>query len=163
MTALDDLVAPPEQASTAAASRLRDRLPGLALVRETSSFLGVGGVAYVVDVAVFNLLLTVPPFSVWHPSVSRCVAVVVAMVITYTGNRFLTWRHADSGSSSREVALFVVFNLIGLAMSLVCLVVSHDLLGLTSRLADNISANVVGLAAGTAFRFWSYRRFVFTS
>ena len=35
------------------------------------------------------------------------------------------------------------------------------MLGLTSRWADNISANVVGLALGTAFRFWSYRTFVF--
>ena len=35
------------------------------------------------------------------------------------------------------------------------------MLGLTSRLADNISANVVGLALGTVFRYWSYKRFVF--
>jgi hypothetical protein len=34
-------------------------------------------------------------------------------------------------------------------------------MGWDSALADNISANVVGLALGTAFRFWSYRKFVF--
>jgi hypothetical protein len=28
--------------------------------------------------------------------------------------------------------------------------------------ADNIAANVIGLAAGTTFRFWAYKRFVFT-
>ena len=39
--------------------------------------------------------------------------------------------------------------------------VSHDVLGYTSRLADNISANVVGLALGAVFRFWTYRKFVF--
>ena len=43
----------------------------------------------------------------------------------------------------------------------VTLVLSHDVLGLTSRLADNTSANVVGLALGTVFRFVTYRRFVF--
>jgi putative flippase GtrA len=59
------------------------------------------------------------------------------------------------------VSLFVVFNVIGLGFSVASLVVSHDLLGLTSRLADNISANVVGLALGAAFRFWTYKRFVF--
>ncbi len=32
---------------------------------------------------------------------------------------------------------------------------------LRSQLADIISANVVGMALGTMFRFWSYRRFVF--
>ena len=41
------------------------------------------------------------------------------------------------------------------------LVLSHDVLGLTSRLDDNISANVIGLGLATAFRFWSYRTFVF--
>ena len=54
-----------------------------------------------------------------------------------------------------------LFNLIGLGLSVATLVISHDLLGLTSRLADNISANVVGLALGTVFRYWSYRAFVF--
>ena len=55
----------------------------------------------------------------------------------------------------------MVFNVIGLGFSVFTLWVSHDLLSLTSRLADNISANVVGLALGTAFRYWSYREFVF--
>ncbi|MGZ4722528.1 MAG: GtrA family protein, partial [Oryzihumus sp.] len=31
-----------------------------------------------------------------------------------------------------------------------------------SPLADNISANGVGLVLGTLFRFWAYRRFVFS-
>ena len=42
-----------------------------------------------------------------------------------------------------------------------CLAISHYLLDFTSRLADNIAANVIGLGLGTAFRFWSYRRWVF--
>ena len=39
--------------------------------------------------------------------------------------------------------------------------VSRDLLGLTSPLADNVSANVVGMAIATAFRFWTFRTYVF--
>jgi hypothetical protein len=50
-----------------------------------------------------------------------------------------------------------------LGISNLCLVVSHDLLGLTSLIADNISANVVGLGLGTAFRFLTYRRYVFAT
>ena len=46
-------------------------------------------------------------------------------------------------------------------IALTCLATSHYLLGLTSTLADNLSANGVGLALGTAFRFWAYPRFVF--
>jgi putative flippase GtrA len=128
---------------------------------EVVSFLTVGGVGYVVDVSAFNYLRTSPILSALDPSVAKSLAVVLAMVVTYIGNRAVTWRGQSSSGRHREVALFVLFNIIGLGFSVLTLAVSHDLLGLTSRLADNISANGIGLALGTAFRFWSYRRFVF--
>ena len=62
----------------------------------------------------------------------------------------------------REYMLFFGLNAVGLTIALSCLGISHYLLGFTSPLADNISANVVGMALGTVFRFWAYRRFVFT-
>ncbi|MDX6302261.1 MAG: hypothetical protein QOF53_3475 [Nocardioidaceae bacterium] len=131
------------------------------LTREVRTFLAVGGAGYVVDVAAFNLLRSMPPFATLDPTVARILAVVAAMCVTYAGNRHLTWREHTSSGRHREVTLFVVFNVIGLGFSVLCLAVSHDLLGLTSGLADNISANVVGLALGTLFRYVTYRRFVF--
>ena len=128
---------------------------------EVLSFLLVGGIGYVVDVLAFNQFLSTRPFSGWDPSAARVVAVAVATVVTYAGNRMLTWRGSSRHGRRREVLLFGLFNAVGLGISVLTLVVSHDLLGLTSRLADNVSANVVGLALGTAFRFWSYRTFVF--
>ncbi|HEX5532240.1 MAG TPA: GtrA family protein [Actinomycetales bacterium] len=129
--------------------------------RRMLTFLAVGGTGYVVDVASFNLLRSTPWLGGVDPSYARVAAVAVAMVVTYLGNRLLTWRGESGDDRRREVSLFVVFNVIGLGFSVASLVVSHDLLGLTSRLADNISANVVGLALGTVFRYWSYSRFVF--
>lgn len=126
--------------------------------REIPVFLAVGGAGYVTDVLAFNLLL-----GSMTPTIARLWAVVPAMVVTYLGNRYLTWRSESHNARRREVFLFVVFNAIGLGFSVACLWFSHDLLGLTSRLADNISANVVGLAAGTLFRFVTYRRFVFAA
>ena len=131
------------------------------LSREVGTFLAVGGTGYVVDVVAFNVLRSIEPFAGWDPAVARAVAVAIAMVVTYVGNRALTWRDEPAGDRRREVALFVLFNIIGFGFSVVALVVSHDLLGLTSRLADNVSANVIGLALGTVFRFVTYRRFVF--
>ena len=49
-----------------------------------------------------------------------------------------------------------------MGIALLCLGVSHYVLGFTSPLADNIAANVVGLVLGTAFRFYAYRTWVFT-
>lgn len=141
---------------------LRD-LVGRLLTREVLTFLAVGGTGYVVDVVAFNLLLsrTTPVAS--DPTIARTLAAAVAMCVTYVGNRTLTWGGHASRRRRREVCLFVLFSVIGLGFSVVCLDVSHHVLGLTSRLADNISANVVGLALGTAFRYVTYKRFVFTS
>lgn len=86
---------------------------------------------------------------------------LAAVCVTYAGNRTVTWRDRPAGDRRREIALFVLFNVIGLGFSVVTLAVSHDLLGLTSRLTDNVSANVVGLALGTVFRYLTYQRFVF--
>jgi putative flippase GtrA len=131
--------------------------------REVLTFLAVGGTGYVVDVAAFNALRMLAPLSTMDPSVARTLAVGIAMCVTYVGNRWLTWPSESEADRRREVALFVLFNVIGYGFSVVCLVVSHDLLGLTSPLADNLSANLVGVALGTLFRFVTYRRFVFAS
>ncbi len=128
---------------------------------EVATFLAVGGTGYVVDVTSFNVLRSDSFLSTFDPSYARVVAVALAMVVTYLGNRLFTWRVQASGDRRREIGLFIVFNIIGLGLSVATLVVSHDLLGLTSQLADNISANVVGLALGTLFRYWSYKKFVF--
>ena len=144
----------------AARTRLRD-LARVVLNREVLTFLAVGGAGYVVDVVCFNLLRSTAWLGSVDPSVARTLAVVAAMVVTYVGNRTLTWRGRPARDRRRELGLFVVANVIGFGFSVVCLVVSHDLLGLTSRLADNVSANVVGLALGTAFRFVTYKYVVF--
>ena len=128
---------------------------------EVVTFLAVGGVGNVVDVASFNVLRSTPALGSVDPSYARILAVALAMVMAYLGNRLFTWRGETGGDRRREIGLFVIFNIVGLGFSVATLVISHDLLGLTSRLADNISANVVGLALGTLFRFWSYKKFVF--
>jgi putative flippase GtrA len=85
----------------------------------------------------------------------------LATVVTYVGNRHWTWSRRARTGIRREGLLFVVLNVIGMAIAVVCLFISHYVLDLRSPLADNISANGIGLALGTAFRFWSYRTFVF--
>jgi putative flippase GtrA len=129
--------------------------------REVVTFLGVGGAGYITDVGAFNALRTLSPFSVLDPAVARSVAVLIAMCVTYVGNRFLTWRDVPQGDRRREITLFVIFNVIGFSFSIGTLWISHDLIGLTSRFADNVSSNLIGMALGTSFRFWTYRRFVF--
>ncbi|GAA3525383.1 GtrA family protein [Aeromicrobium panaciterrae] len=129
---------------------------------EVASFVAVGGVGYIVDITAFNYLRSAPVLIGMDPSVAKSLAVGLAMIVTYIGNRAFTWCGESARGRRREVALFVVFNVIGLGFSVLTLAISHDVLGLTSRFADNISANVIGLALGTAFRYWSYKKYVFS-
>ena len=85
----------------------------------------------------------------------------LATVVTYLGNRHWTCRDRSWRGAHREYAAFFGLNAVGMTIALGCLAVSHYALGFTSPLADNVSANVVGLVLGTAFRFWAYPRFVF--
>jgi putative flippase GtrA len=135
--------------------RAHDRLGHL--VRELVKFGVVGAVAFVVDVSLFNVLLHITD----KPLTSKTLSTVVATTVAYVGNRWWTFRRRSRSGVGREYTLFFLLNGVGLAIALGCLATSHYLLDFTSRLADNIAANVVGLILGTTFRFWSYRRFVF--
>jgi putative flippase GtrA len=138
-----------------AVQRVHDRLGHL--VRELVKFGMVGGVAFLIDVSLFNVML----HKTGEPLISKTASTVVATTVAYAGNRAWTFRRRARAGVGREYALFFLLNAVGLAIALGCLATSHYLLGFTSPLADNIAANVVGLGLGTSFRFWSYRRFVF--
>ena len=134
------------------------------LIREIAKFGIVGLIALVVDVGLFNVLLFAGGAGPLNdkPLTAKVISVVVATTVAYIGNRLWTFRHRGrTHTVAREYVLFVVLNGVAMAIALACLWCSHYALGLTSALADNISANVIGLGLGTLFRFWSYRKWVF--
>lgn len=149
----------PPQPSPAGPRRSRLRT----LAGELAKFGVVGAAAYIVDVLVFNTLLYGGGHGVLHakPLTAKVVSVLAASTVAYLGNRQWTFRSRDRSGVRREYLLFLVLNGVGLALALACLATSRYVLGLASPLADNVSANGVGLVLGTAFRFWAYRRFVF--
>ncbi len=124
---------------------------------EVRRFAVVGVAAYGTDVLVFNVLRFADVAPVWAKVVSSALAIVVA----FAGSRWWTWRDRPKGGIGRESALFVVVSALAAGLQLLCLVVSREVLGLRDALSDNVSANVVGMALATAFRFWAFRTVVF--
>lgn len=130
---------------------------------EMGRFGVVGLLGLVVDLGLFNLLRFAGGEGVLYdkPLTAKAISVTAATLVTYAGNRRWTFRARGQRSHVSGYTLFFALNAVGMGIALVCLWFSHYILGLTSPLADNISANVIGLGLGTLFRFWSYRRWVF--
>jgi putative flippase GtrA len=125
---------------------------------EAVRFAVVGLAAYGTDLLVFNVLLLVAGV----PSVpAKVVAAAAAIAVAFAGSRWWTWRHRRTDRIGREYALFVLVSVLAAAIQVACLLFSRELLGLRSAVADNVSANVVGMALATAFRFWGFRTVVF--
>ncbi|MEI6249573.1 MAG: GtrA family protein [Actinomycetes bacterium] len=130
---------------------------------ELTKFGLVGGIAYVVNFAIFNLLVHTSGAPLpTHPVTGLIIAGVVSTAVAYVGNRLLTWRDRGTNSIPREVLIFLLLNLVGIAIAAIALGVSRYILHFDSGLADNISGNIVGVGLGTIFRYWSYGKFVFT-
>lgn len=136
----------------------------LRLLPELSRFGMVGLLGLVVDVGGFNLLRFAggegPLYE--QPLTAKVLSTVAAMVVSWLGHRYWTFRHSRRSAVHHEFLLFVLMCSIGSGVAVSCLAISHYVLGFTSPLADNISANLVGLALGTTFRFWAYRTHVFS-
>jgi putative flippase GtrA len=136
------------------------RLGGL--LPEIGPFGVVGVICFGIDFAIFNALRE----PTGEPIVAKVVSTVVATTAAFVGNRFWTWRHRERSGLVREYPLYFAVNLVGLGIAVACLWTTHHWLGtywpvLTTTLADNLSANVVGVGLASLFRFWAYRRYVF--
>lgn len=131
------------------------------LVAEATKFSAVGLVAFVLDVATFNVLRLAPAGVLGGPLVDKTAGVVVATVFAWLGSRYWTFRRAARADAGREFAEFILVALVGYAVTMAVLFTSHDVLGFTSLWADNIAANVVGALLGTVVRFTLYRQWVY--
>ncbi len=124
---------------------------------------GVVGLAcYVLDTAIFNLLRTgALGDGLREPLTASTAAFAVALVASWIGNRYWTFRNRRRADPWREFAEFAAVAIGGFLIGLLCVWVSHYVLGFQSLLADNIARNVIGLVLGTAFRFLLYRYWVY--
>ena len=133
-------------------------------LRRSGAFLVVGGAAFVVDAAVFNLLVFGldghgPMYDL--PLPAKVIAIVVATVVTYVGNRYWTFGTRTIGRRFSRYVVFVALNVGAILIQLGCLAFSRYVLGFEGIVADNISGTLIGQALATVFRFFTYDRWVF--
>ena len=130
---------------------------------ELGKFGVIGSIAFLIDLIIFNFLRFAGGEGVLfdRPLTAKVLSVLVATTFAFAGNRHWTFKERSRSTIRRQYTMFFVFNVIGMVIALSCLWISHYVLGYESALADNISANFVGLILGTMFRFWGYHNWVF--
>jgi putative flippase GtrA len=127
------------------------------LIHELAKFGIVGGIAFLVTEVGTNLLHFQAELG---PITSNVIATVVATCVSYAGNRYWTFRHrVGMDNLAGEYSLFFVLNAIGLGIQLACIGFTYYILSLTDKFSYNV-ALLLGIALGTLFRFWSYRKWV---
>jgi len=126
------------------------------VIHEGAKFLIVG----LIGIGVTNLVF-IPlhgPLGL-GPLTSVTIATIVATIVTFLGNRYWSFRHREGAGTAREGATFFVLNGFGLLIQYAVLGFSNYALGLTTKIENVIAVNL-GIALGTLFRFWSYRKWV---
>lgn len=137
-----------------AARRLYERFSQL--IHEAAKFGVVGFVAFVVNLVLSDWM----HFGLGMGPVSAAIAgAAVATVVSYVGNRNWSFRHREHGRVGRETVIFIVLNAIGIVIQAATVYAFKEASHITGGLYYT-SANAFGLALGTAFRFWSYRKWV---
>jgi putative flippase GtrA len=132
---------------------------------EVAKFLTVGGVATFVALLIFNGLvhgyLGGPGPMHEQPLAAFVIANSVGMLVSYRGSRSWAFRHREAvGPAGGRLAFFAI-NVASMVIPLGCLAFSRYVLHRSDPVADNVAANVVGLALGTTARFWAIRELIF--
>jgi len=154
------LVADPVD-GTATHSRLS--IKGLwAWALEMARFLVVGGVSFVVDMGLFNLLVFGPGQVLAHKTTTaNIISVTTATLVSWIGNRHWTFKDKSSGRRGRELVIYAAINIVAALVPVGTVALTRYTFNLASPLALN-AAKVAGIVVGTAIRYVGYKLWVFT-
>lgn len=126
----------------------------------------VGSGGYVIDVGIFNALSVarIEGLIELSPVWAKVISVIVAVIFTYVANSRWTFRKRTGRPEGLgRISRYAVVNTIGLILTIIPLYVSRYVLGFDNLIADNISANVIGVGLALIFRFVANRVWVFTA
>jgi putative flippase GtrA len=127
------------------------------LLKELSAFGIVGGVCFVIDIALFQLL-----YAHVHLGAvtAKTLSTLVSMTVAYVAHRYWSFSHRARTGVRREYLLFAVVNGVTLLLNVGVVAFVRYPLGQESALVLQL-ANVASIAVGTVIRYLSYRRWVF--
>jgi len=129
------------------------------LVKELSAFGVVGGLCFLLDIGLFQLLYA-------HAGVgavtARLISSLVSVTVGYFAHRHVSFAHRARTDPKREFVLFAVINGATMLLSLAVVWVVRYPLGQESALVLQV-ANIASIGLATILRYLAYRRWVFVA
>ncbi|HEV2451493.1 MAG TPA: GtrA family protein [Streptosporangiaceae bacterium] len=126
------------------------------LFHEVAKFGAVGLAGFIVTELGFNLLHFDAGLGLFT---SNALATAVAAVLTFTGNKYWTFRHRAGYGTAREAVAFFALNAVGALIQYACVWIARYAFGATDKIMLNV-AFFLGIMLATVFRFWTYRTWV---
>jgi putative flippase GtrA len=119
-------------------------------------FCGIGIVAFLIDVVVFQAVLSLSGASLY---VARLVSFVVATTAAWWMNRTFTFQDAENSRAHLQWARFFAANLVGGSVNYAVFVLAIAIVPLAA--VYPVLALAAGSVSGIAFNFTAYLRYVF--
>jgi putative flippase GtrA len=126
-------------------------------VKELGAFGVVGGISFLLDVGLFQLLYA---YVGLEAALSKLLATAVAMSAAFAGHRYWSFSHRARTGLRREYVRFSVINGATLLLGVLTIVVVRHPLHQESALVLQ-AANVGAIVVGTMIRYVCYRTWVF--
>jgi putative flippase GtrA len=127
------------------------------LVKELSAFGVVGAVSFVLDLVVFQFLITQTDIGA---VTAKLFSALVSTTTAFVGHRYWSFSHRSHTRLHRDYVRFALVNGATLLLSLGIVAFVRYPLGQEGALALQ-AANVTSIAIGTVIRFLVYRAWVF--
>ena len=128
---------------------------------EFTKFVAVGVAATAISTSLYNVFAHTTALGqgslTQQPVAAFVLANLAGMVVSFFGTQWWVFSGRTSTGPARGFPALVVINVASWLIPLPSLPFSRYVLGLSSALADNVAANVVGLGLGTIARFWALR------
>jgi putative flippase GtrA len=93
------------------------------------------------------------------PLAAGAAGIVVAMAISYGGNRYWTFRHRQRNGFRREGVRYATLYSTGLLIQFFCTALTVGVLG-RNGISSGGAALAIGIGLGAIFRFWCCREWV---
>ena len=128
------------------------------LIHELAKFGVIGGIGFILDFGIFAFLHNGQGVG---PLTANVISSLIAAVFTYVGNRYWSFRHKAKQPFRKEIPPFFVLNLFGVVITEAFIAFVYYALDFRSGTGAT-AGKLIGTAVATVFRFYTYKKFVFT-